>query len=263
VTQPGKKGRFCLDPTLHITRSRHQFGSTLQPRPPPDDPALLKPKYKSSPDSVPVMTSKVGSSPDGALYDLIPDAGEDGVELMNPKLYQSSAFKCFLLWNWRLCLEYPEEDILLLADDISATFNQVLHHPRISLVFCSVLIMYLIIPTALIFGTNNLLLLYMIPEEVRAHIAATLHELNCFVAPLALSFPTPLNTQQCWNLVEAIPDSFHAPLSASKGARQSSFVDNKGNVQVNTVASMAKQVQGTRPPVPCSTSNVAYHTWKG
>jgi hypothetical protein len=93
VTQPGKKGRFCLDPTSHVASSRHRFGNNLQPRPPPNDPALLINKYRLSPEGVPIMGSKPRTSPNRAPNDTIPDTGEDGADLMNPKVYYASAFK--------------------------------------------------------------------------------------------------------------------------------------------------------------------------
>lgn len=236
VTQPGKKGRFCLDPTSHITRSKHTFGNNLQPRPPPVDPSFISPKYHHCTDGVPTKKERGLSSPDGAPNDMIPNTGADGAELMNPKVYYATAFRRFLIWIWRLRIEYPTTDILLLADDISAAFRQVLYHPRIALAFGSVLTRYLIIPTSLIFGAKNSPSLYMIPAEVRAHLAATLHELSAFVAPLAqqLSFPLELSAQQRLTLVRATPDSHHGPLSTSGGNRQPSFVDDTGNAGIPT-----------------------------
>jgi hypothetical protein len=217
VTAPGKEGRFCLDPTTNISKSPHRFGQNLQPRPPPGNAHFIPKKYKHCPD--------------GSPNSQIPDTGVDGAEWSNPKVYYATAFKRFLVWLWRLRLDLPREEILMLADDISGAFRRVLYNPRIALGFGSVFKNYLVIPTALIFGAKNSPSLYMVAAEVRAHIAAVLGSLDRFTSKLAknLVFPPTLSDTEASLLVPAVPDSNHGTLALAGGDRQPSFVDDTGN----------------------------------
>lgn len=79
----------------------------------------------------------------------------------------------FLTHLFRLRLRYPREDISNGSRryDISGAFRWVGYQPRMALAFASVVYVYLEIPTRLIFGAENSALLYIIPAELRAHIA--------------------------------------------------------------------------------------------
>jgi hypothetical protein len=126
-----------------------------------------------------------------------------------------------------------------MADDISAAFRWVLYHPRCALVFGCVLKTYLIIPTALIFGAKNSPSLYMILAEVRAHVAAVLHEFDNFTTSLAanINVPKPLEQSERDSIVQATPDSYHSGIATSGGDRHPSFVGDKGNAGIaSTIA---------------------------
>jgi hypothetical protein len=128
---PEKDGRYCLDPPTQVERSTRSFGPNLRPRPTPASAEAKHSKYKFSPD--------------GAPNEQIPDTGSKGAEVSNPKVYYATAFKRYLTWIWRLCIDFAEEEILLLADDIAAVFRHVLYHPNIAMAFGVVLEQYLII----------------------------------------------------------------------------------------------------------------------
>jgi len=90
----------------------------------------------------------------------------------NPPIYYASAFRRLLEWIWHLRIRHPDEDIRLIADDISAAFRWVLYHPSVAVAFATVFKQWLIIPVGLIFGARNSPSFYMLPGELRAWLAS-------------------------------------------------------------------------------------------
>jgi hypothetical protein len=61
-----------------------------------------------------------------------------------------------LIWLWNLRIDHPDEDILLLPDDVTRAFHRVLYHPFMMIVFASVFEEYLCVPAGSIFGGKSL-----------------------------------------------------------------------------------------------------------
>ena len=126
-------------------------------------------------------------------------------------------------------MDHPDGKIYLSYDDISAAFHRILYHPEIAKVYAMVFMEWLVIPAGLIFGAKNSPSLYMIPAELRAHVAAVVKVFDQVMTQLAASItlvPTP--NDQLVPIPRAIPDAMHGPISEEGGDRAASFVDDTG-----------------------------------
>jgi hypothetical protein len=128
VIQPCKEGRYCLDPSSTISQSPYRLGNNLTPRPDTTPQGSTKPKFSNR-------------TPNAQIK----DTGADRADFSNPEVHYATAFRRFLIWIWRLCIDNLNTDILLLADDISSAFRLVLYHLVIAVAFASVLQDYLIL----------------------------------------------------------------------------------------------------------------------
>jgi hypothetical protein len=102
----------------------------------------------------------------------IPDTGMPGAEDKNPAVYYGNALICLLIWIWNLRIAKPYEDILAHVDDISAAYHHILYHPMMGITFTQVFQEFLVIPCGLIFGSKSSPSWYMLPAEVRSHLAS-------------------------------------------------------------------------------------------
>ena len=127
-------------------------------------------------------STPISSTDDGNTNRQIPAPGIPGRFLENPPIFYGTSLICYLIWLWNLRLSYPTEDILQLADDISAAFRHILYHPTLAVAFASVWENYVVIPVGTIFGARNSPSFYMEAGEARAHLA--MHLPNAAAIPL-------------------------------------------------------------------------------
>ena len=118
-------------------------------------------------------TSTVSKTDNGNANAQIPDPGAHGRHDENPPIYYDMAFMHQLVWLWNLRISYPHEEILQLADDVSAAFHRILCDPLMALAFATVWGMYLVIPVGTIFGTQNSPSFYMEAGETRSCLLYT------------------------------------------------------------------------------------------
>lgn len=231
VQRPGDPaGRICVDPssrlpstaqfiaqeTLADESAEAQSGKENAPPRAKPPPRRKRPRRAFTRDT---------AAPN--LY--TPDTGAEGAEDINPKVYYATALKRFLTWIWRLRMDHPDGIIYLSYDDISAAFHRILYHPEIAKVYSMVFMEWLVIPTGLIFGAKNSPSLYMVPAELRAHMAAVVDVFDRVVTELAAEVRLVVApTQNPAPIPRAIPDAMHGPISEEGGDRAASFVDDTG-----------------------------------
>ena len=234
--------------------------------------ALFQVAYKNN-DPDPRLcvnpTSTVSKTDNGNANAQIPDPGAPGRHEENPPIYYGTAFIRQMVWLWNLRISYPHEDILQLADDVSAAFHRILYDPLMALVFATVWGMYLVIPVGTIFGARNSPSFYMEAGETRSHLAgswpdATSLPLQDLAEQVVLPpSPTPAEAAA---FAQAVADSQHQgianPHSSNPERRLPSFVDDSCTAHVawyfrtaiNVVVWAARVVFGfpqedpTRPP---------------
>ena len=90
---------------------------------------------------------------EGNVNQYIPKPGID--EDRNPTIHYGDAFDCYLRWLLNLSISYPKEEILLMTDNISTAFHQVLYHPDMGIIFSTVWGPYFVVPVSSIFGACN------------------------------------------------------------------------------------------------------------
>jgi hypothetical protein len=139
--QPGDEGRMCGDPSTILV------GGT------PNDVIL----------------------DDGAANAQLPDTGrpeKPGLPDENPPVYYGTARTRFLIWIYNLRIDNPVDEICLSADHITAAFCFLLYHPDMAVLWATVFQEFLVISCGIIFGGKNSPSFYMIPGELRAHLAS-------------------------------------------------------------------------------------------
>ena len=145
----------------------------------------------------------------------------------------------YLIWLWNLRIQYPHEEILQLADDISAAFHRILYAPMMAVVFASVWDKYLVIPVGTIFGSKSSPSTYMVNGEIRSHY--TQHMPDAPNAPMTdLALRVDIGEDPPWEVrqqfAQATPGALNVGLLNSAGPnpdrRQSSFVDDAGNAHI-------------------------------
>ena len=231
--RPPREGRIIIDPTSHLRDPVQQRPQKSAPRPP--------------------LTLMIGHSEDhkyrrrhergelfdnGAPNDRIPKAGKEGYEKDNPKVHYGSAMRRTLEHIWSLRAKYPSEDILMLIDDVSAAFRWVTYHPVTSLAFCTVLGDMLVIPVTQTFGTRSSPSFYMIPAEIRAHVAVTL-SFDTVSAVLCRTLMQPALPDEAlvrtWPRARADAAQPLSRLTQSPNERACApFVDDTNNVHTRT-----------------------------
>jgi len=137
--RPGDYGRLCIDPSTILDNEGNAAGT-------PDD---------------------------GAANVQLPRTGAEDKEDENPPVYYGTAFLRFRIWIYNLRVDHPAEDICLSADNITAAFRRILYHPDMAILWATVYQEFLVIPCGMIFGGRNSPYFYMIPSELRAHVAST------------------------------------------------------------------------------------------
>ena len=176
----------------------------------------------------PDPSNKIHKTDTGAANEAIPDAGLPGAEDENPPVYYGTAFSRFLIWIYNLRVAKPHTDILAHVNDISAAYHRILYHPMMGVVFAQVFKEFLMIPVGLIFGAKNSPSWYMLPAEIRAHIASA-GDFNHAPSALAkeLKLPPPLTPREAYKLVNATADSRNTrQLHHELAFRHCSFVDD-------------------------------------
>jgi hypothetical protein len=135
------------------------------------------------------------------------------IEDMNPTIHYGSAFMRGLIWLWNLRISYPDEDILMLTDDISGAFRRVLYHPDMAVCFAAVWRRFLIIPVGTIFGSGNSPGFFGIKGELRSHYAHHLPPVDPAAPPLSLvarvELPPVLPATDAGTLSPAMPDAIN------------------------------------------------------
>ena len=176
----------------------------------------------------PDPSNKIAATEDGAANARIPDTGAPGKEDENPKVYYGTAFMRMLIWIWNLRIAQPYRDILGHVDDISAAYHRILYHPAMGIVFAQVFQEFLMIPSGLIFGSKSSPSWYMLPAELRAHIAAAgdFSDLSTELSD-RIVLPAPLTAREEIRLTKAAPDTIHkGDLHRQLPYRHISFVDD-------------------------------------
>ena len=176
----------------------------------------------------PDPSNKIHDHDTGAANTHIPDAGTPGAVDENPSVFYGSAFTRLLIWIYNLRVARSDSDILAHVDDISAAYHRVLYHPMMGIVFAQVFAEFLMIPVGLIFGAKDSPSWYMIPAELRSHIASA-GDFHATATDLAkdIELPPPLTPRQEARLVKAQLDSRNTGrMHTDLQFRHSSFVDD-------------------------------------
>jgi hypothetical protein len=135
----------------------------------------------------------------GMVNKQIPKCGKEGHERENPRVYFETAVRWILKLIYNLRINHPQEDIFVAADDISAAFRWLHYHPDITPAFAQVLGNHLVIPVGTIFGAANSPSYFMIWEELRRRIAATM-DIGEAAMTLSLNIelpPLPTQEKKC------------------------------------------------------------------
>jgi len=157
-------------------------------------------------------STPINATDDGNTNAQIPAPGIPGHFLENPPIYYGTALIWYLIWLWNLRISYPFEDLLQLADDVSAAFHRILYHPTLAPAFASVWNKYLVIPVGTIFGARNSPSFYMEAGEARAHLAMHVPQASSLpMEDLAASvqFPPLPTPAEAALFAQAICDSQH------------------------------------------------------
>jgi hypothetical protein len=110
----------------------------------------------------------------GMVNNQIPKCGKEGHERENLRVYYGTVVRRMLKLIYNLRIDHPKEEIFIVADDISAAFCWLHYHPDIAPAFAQVLSNHLVIPVGTIFGAANSPSYFMIWEELRSLLAATM-----------------------------------------------------------------------------------------
>ena len=246
-----EEGRVCLDPTSKLPSLTLAPNTVIPLVGQTSSPKIKQPKALVIVD-------------DGAPNKQLPDTGELGRDDTNPSVYYATAFLRYLTWIWRLRMQYPRSEVILSSDDIAAAFHRLIYHPAIAIAYAMVFEEYVQIPTGLVFGAKNSPSLYMIPAELRAHMAAVSTEFDQIMTPLAMTIklPAPLTFLEQMAIQQATPDMHHQAISVAGGDRPPSFVDDTGNAgipsQIRTIVNRSLlaayiifgfPAESTNPPV--------------
>jgi hypothetical protein len=170
-----------------------------------------------------------GPDTGGSANTHIPKPSEENADECPPVFYMT-AFQRFLINIWRLRITYPQQDILLHADDIDAAFRRILYAPDMAIIFAYVFGPYVIVPVGMVFGARSAPSFFSMASDIRADIATTgdlhLHQpLQALTANITL--PEPPSPQ---DITPAIPDGKNLPLSLieQENFNNDSFVDDNG-----------------------------------
>ena len=68
-------------------------------------------------------------------------------------------------------IAHPSKEILGHVDDISAAYHRILYHPAIGIMYAQVFMEFLMIPVGHIFSGWSSPSWYMLPRELRTHMA--------------------------------------------------------------------------------------------
>ena len=176
----------------------------------------------------PDPSNTIHPSDTGAANAYIPNAGLPGAEDENPAVYYGTAFTRLLTWIWNLRIDRPGEDILGHVDDISAAYHRCLYHPAMGVVFAQIFQEFLMIPCGLIFGAKSSPAWYMLPAELRSHLASA-GDYGALSSALAkeIELPPQLTPRQKSRLASATADQRHRGTSHHELPHQhNSFVDD-------------------------------------
>jgi hypothetical protein len=204
--RPGDNGRLCVDPSTILDNEGDAAGT-------PDD---------------------------GAANAQLPRTGAEDKEDENPPVYYGTAFLRFLIWIYNLRVDHPAEVICLSADNITAALHRILYHPDMAILWATVFQESLVIPCGMIFGGRNSPSFYMIPGELRAHVASA-SDFGPITTDLSESIvlATPPSPRAALQLARATPDDKNpgAALLLNDPTRRyahSSFVDDTGNAHIRS-----------------------------
>jgi hypothetical protein len=149
-----------------------------------------------------------------------------------------TAFLRFLIWIYNLRVDHPAEDVCLSADNITAAFRRILYHPDMAILWTSVFQEFIVIPCGMIFGGRNSPSFYMIPGELRAHVASA-NDFGPITTDLSESImlATTPSPRAALQLSRGTPDDKNpgAALLLNDPTRRyahSSFVDDTGNAHI-------------------------------
>ena len=167
----------------------------------------------------------------------IPDPGVEPDE--NPPIFYGTALLRYLQWLWNLRISYPFEDILQMADDISAAFHRVLYHPDMAIIFSCVWRDMLVVPVGSIFGARSGPSFYMQKGEMRSHFVQ--HFPNPDDLPhtdlaAQIVLPDDPSPDERAAFAQAVPDSRHHGIKRAQSdnpeRRQPVFVDDSANAHI-------------------------------
>ena len=91
------------------------------------------------------------------------------------------------LWNriYIICINHPDEDIIIYRDDLVSSFCRILYHPDVASSYDFFLSTYLVIPVGMIFGSRDATSLFYLLSDMRSFASKFVHH-------LPLSCPTTL-----------------------------------------------------------------------
>jgi hypothetical protein len=116
-------------------------------------------------------STKVSKNDDSNPNEHIPNPDQSASLDENPELKYGTALLRLLIGLWNLRIDHPDEDILILPNDVTAAFHRILYHLSMMIVFASVFEEYLCVPAGSIFGSKSSPAYYMQPGELRAWLS--------------------------------------------------------------------------------------------
>mgnify|MGYP000010815480 CR=1 FL=1 len=177
----------------------------------------------------------------------IPKPGTEDREDECPSIHYGTALTRACAWLWNLRISYPEEELIINVDDISAAFHRILYHPTAALVFATVFAEFLAIPAGSCFGAGNSPSFYMVLGELRAHLANAADFRGATTAltdAIAIS-PAPTAKDKATMATaiadEAQPGSLSLIASSGMLHRNSSFVDDNETADIRRFARLAME----------------------
>jgi hypothetical protein len=108
----------------------------------------------------------------GSTKTHIPKPSQENADKCPPVLYMT-AFQRFLINIRCLHITYPQQDILLHANDIDAAFRRIIYAPDMASIFAYVFGPYVIVPVGMVFGARSALMFFSVASDIWADIATT------------------------------------------------------------------------------------------
>ena len=95
-------------------------------------------------------------------------------------MHYQYALKCLCRRVYNLCLNHPEEDIIIYKDDPVSVFRRICYHPDVAAAYTFVLGAYLVIPVGMVFGSRYVSSIFCLLSEMISFVSQFFHRLPLF-----------------------------------------------------------------------------------